>query len=39
MEQLNWDAGARTLRPEIVWPAALQETEFRLPEWYRPGSA
>ncbi len=29
----------QTLRPKIVWPAALKETDFHLPDWYRPGSA
>ncbi len=38
MEQLSWDAASQTLRPKIVWPAELQETEFQIPEWYRPGS-
>jgi branched-chain amino acid transport system substrate-binding protein len=39
MEQLSWNEGTQELRPVIVWPAALKETDFRLPDWYRPGSA
>ncbi len=38
MEQLHWDPATQTLRPKIVWPAELKETEFQLPDWYRPGS-
>ncbi len=38
MEQLHWDPATQTLRPKIVWPAALKETEFQIPDWYRPGS-
>jgi branched-chain amino acid transport system substrate-binding protein len=39
MEQLSWDAAKQELRPKIVWPAALKETDFTLPAWYRPGSS
>ncbi len=39
MEQLHWDPATQTLRPKIVWPAELKETEFQLPDWYRPGGA
>ncbi|MEN6519309.1 MAG: ABC transporter substrate-binding protein [Methanospirillum sp.] len=39
MEQLHWDPATQTLRPRIVWPAELKETEFQLPDWYRPGGA
>jgi branched-chain amino acid transport system substrate-binding protein len=38
MEQLRWDPATQLLRPAIVWPAELQETEFQIPAWYRPGS-
>ncbi len=38
MEQLHWDEGKQELRPKIIWPAELKETEFQLPDWYRPGS-
>ena len=39
MEQLHWDPAAQTLRPKVVWPAELAETDFQLPDWYRPGGA
>jgi branched-chain amino acid transport system substrate-binding protein len=39
MEQLRWDATNQTLRPRIVWPDGLKETDFQLPDWYRPGTA
>ncbi len=39
MEQLHWDAATQELRPTIVWPDELKETEFQLPGWYRPGNA
>jgi branched-chain amino acid transport system substrate-binding protein len=38
MEQLSWDAAKQELRPKIVWPAALKETEFKIPDWYKPGA-
>jgi branched-chain amino acid transport system substrate-binding protein len=38
MEQLHWDAEKQILRPQIIWPAELKETEFQIPDWYRPGS-
>jgi len=37
MEQLFWDEEAGELRPKIVWPEHLKETDFVLPEWYEPG--
>jgi branched-chain amino acid transport system substrate-binding protein len=37
MEQLSWNASSQELRPRIVWPADLKETDFQLPDWYRPG--
>ena len=39
MEQLHWDTATQELRPKVVWPAALAETDFQLPDWYRPGGA
>ena len=38
MEQLHWDAAKQELRPKIIWPDELKETEFQLPDWYQPGS-
>jgi parallel beta-helix repeat protein len=38
MQQLLWDASVNETRPKIVWPAAIKETDFVLPEWYVPGS-
>jgi branched-chain amino acid transport system substrate-binding protein len=38
MEQLYWDDSLQALRPKIVWPADLKETDFVLPDWYQPGS-
>jgi len=38
MEQLYWDDALQALRPKIVWPADLKETDFVLPDWYRPGT-
>ncbi len=38
MEQLHWDAAKQELRPTIIWPDELKETEFQIPDWYRPGS-
>jgi branched-chain amino acid transport system substrate-binding protein len=38
MEQLYWDDSLQELRPKIVWPADLKETDFVLPDWYQPGS-
>ncbi|MDD1678452.1 MAG: ABC transporter substrate-binding protein [Methanomicrobiales archaeon] len=38
MEQLIWDDSAGELRPKIVWPEALKETDFVLPDWYKPGT-
>jgi hypothetical protein len=39
MEQLHWDPGTQLLRPKIVWPSELKETEFQIPDWYQPGTA
>jgi len=38
VEQLRWDDAAKEPRPKIVWPDALKETDFVLPDWYAPGS-
>jgi branched-chain amino acid transport system substrate-binding protein len=38
MEQLIWDPAANELRPKIVWPDSVKETEFILPDWFTPGS-
>ncbi len=38
MEQLIWDPALNELRPKIIWPDSLKETDFVLPEWYQPGS-
>ncbi|MEM2123801.1 MAG: ABC transporter substrate-binding protein [Methanolinea sp.] len=38
-EQLVWDEKAGALRPRIVWPAHMKETDFVLPDWYVPGQA
>lgn len=37
MEQLFWDPEVGELRPKIVWPDHLKETDFVLPDWYEPG--
>jgi len=37
MAQLAWNDTAKTLRPTIVWPSDLQQADFVLPDWYRPG--
>jgi branched-chain amino acid transport system substrate-binding protein len=39
MEQLIWDPTVNECRPVIVWPDALKDTSFVLPDWYKPGSA
>ncbi|MDD1675140.1 MAG: ABC transporter substrate-binding protein, partial [Methanomicrobiales archaeon] len=36
MVQLRWDENVGETRPKIVWPDALKETDFVLPEWYAP---
>jgi branched-chain amino acid transport system substrate-binding protein len=38
MTQLIWDAQAGEVRPKIVWPDNLKETDFVLPDWYQAGS-
>lgn len=38
MEQLIWDSQIGECRPKIVWPDNLKETDFVLPDWYKPGS-
>ncbi|MCK4270147.1 MAG: ABC transporter substrate-binding protein, partial [Methanogenium sp.] len=38
MEQLFWDDAAGELRPKIVWPDNIKETDFTIPDWYVPGS-
>jgi branched-chain amino acid transport system substrate-binding protein len=38
MEQLIWDDKAGEVRPKIVWPDNLKETDFVLPDWYQAGS-
>ncbi|MCU0632488.1 MAG: ABC transporter substrate-binding protein [Methanolinea sp.] len=38
MEQLVWNETAGELRPKIVWPDHLKETDFILPDWYVSGS-
>jgi branched-chain amino acid transport system substrate-binding protein len=37
MEQLYWDDALQALRPKIIWPEDLKETDFFLPDWYQPG--
>lgn len=37
MEQLVWNETAGELRPVIVWPAHMKETDFILPDWYVSG--
>jgi len=39
MEQLFWDDAAGELRPKIVWPDTIKETNFTIPDWYVPGSS
>ncbi len=38
MSQLIWDESVGELRPKIVWPDTLKETDLILPDWYTPGS-
>ncbi|MDH7594493.1 MAG: ABC transporter substrate-binding protein, partial [Methanomicrobiales archaeon] len=38
IEQLYWNESLGELRPKIVWPDSIKETEFVLPSWYAPGS-
>jgi branched-chain amino acid transport system substrate-binding protein len=38
MEQLLWNDQVGEVRPKIVWPDNLKETEFVLPDWYQAGS-
>jgi len=37
LAQLRWDQSAGETRPVIIWPDSLKETDFVLPEWYKPG--
>jgi len=37
MEQLIWNETAKETRPVIVWPAKLKETDFVIPDWFKPG--
>lgn len=37
MAQLMWDQNAGETRPIIVWPDSLKESDFVLPDWYKPG--
>jgi branched-chain amino acid transport system substrate-binding protein len=37
MQQLFIDETTGELRPKIVWPDNLKETDFVLPDWYEPG--
>jgi branched-chain amino acid transport system substrate-binding protein len=37
MAQLIWDQNAGETRPVIVWPDSLKESDFVLPDWYKPG--
>lgn len=39
MEQLFWDESVNGLRPLIVWPNDLKETDFTIPDWFTPGSS
>ena len=39
MEQLIWNETVGETRPKIVWPDSVKETEFVLPDWYKPGSS
>jgi branched-chain amino acid transport system substrate-binding protein len=38
MSQLIWDDSVGELRPKIIWPDTLKETDLILPDWYTPGS-
>ena len=39
VSQLTTDKSAGEQRPQIVWPESLRQTEFVLPDWYKPGTA
>lgn len=39
MEQLLWNNEENALRPVIVWPDDLKETDFVLPDWFTPGES
>jgi branched-chain amino acid transport system substrate-binding protein len=39
MEQLSWNESLKETRPHIVWPSALKEADFVLPDWFVPGKA
>ena len=39
VSQLRTDTSAGEQRPQIVWPESLKQTEFMLPDWYKPGTA
>jgi branched-chain amino acid transport system substrate-binding protein len=39
VSQLAKDAGSGEQRPYIVWPESLKQSEFVLPDWYKPGTA
>jgi branched-chain amino acid transport system substrate-binding protein len=35
--QLFWDENAKELRPKIIWPASIKETDFKIPPGFEPG--
>lgn len=39
VSQLAADKTAGEPRPQIVWPESLKQTEFILPDWYKPATA
>ncbi len=39
MEQLAWNNKTQELRPNIIYPADLSQSNLVLPDWYKPGSA
>jgi len=39
MQQLIWNETVGETRPKIVWPDSVKETDFVLPDWYKPGSS
>jgi branched-chain amino acid transport system substrate-binding protein len=38
VSQLSADTASGEQRPQIVWPQSLKQTEFKLPDWYKPGT-
>lgn len=39
VSQLSSDKSSGEQRPHIVWPESLKETDFVLPDWYKPAAA